>query len=481
MSPRTAWTVAAALLGPAGAAAQTYVVQELDANGQITFGAALGLAQSGVAVGVANPLQGPGSQPFVWDAAGSHKLPILPGDNLGIAAGLNELGQAVGTSTDVVQMGQLTFFFDHATLWNGATVVELATLVTGGDTALELLNGVDVNDAGRILVRARDAAAQKLVAAVLDDGLLSALPDIGGFGGSEPFALTEAGAVVGRATAVSQFQHAFLWKDGVMTDLHALAGLPGRTSTAWSANRLGQVAGSADWVADFIDFETATIWEPDGKATDYGTLGGQQAFVQSINDAGTGVGSTNLVNGEARAFLLQNGLLRDLNDLIPPGSGWLLTAAEEINNQGRIVGQGLFQGALLPYVLLPVCGGSAASYGAGCPGSSGAVPELSLIGCPEPGNAITFELAGAPALAPTFVLFGTGSGVLPLAAGCALELLPLLPDVVALASGADGGWLLSVELAASTPTADVNLQVVALDFALPALVVVSNALAVHVP
>ena len=47
-----------------------------------------------------------------------------------------------------------------------------------------------------------------------------------------------------------------------------------------------------------------------------------------------GAGFTN-----PRAFLWQDGVMTDLNTLIPPGSSLSLQAAQEINDLGEIVGQ----------------------------------------------------------------------------------------------------------------------------------------------
>jgi hypothetical protein len=43
----------------------------------------------------------------------------------------------------------------------------------------------------------------------------------------------------------------------------------------------------------------------------------------------------------------------DLNDLLPPGSGWELTTALGINGAGQIVGGGLLDGREHAYLLTP--------------------------------------------------------------------------------------------------------------------------------
>ena len=44
---------------------------------------------------------------------------------------------------------------------------------------------------------------------------------------------------------------------------------------------------------------------------------------------------------------------KDLNDLIPSGSGWVLTEAEGINEAGRIVGVGWLNGQQRGFLLTP--------------------------------------------------------------------------------------------------------------------------------
>jgi probable HAF family extracellular repeat protein len=58
---------------------------------------------------------------------------------------------------------------------------------------------------------------------------------------------------------------------------------------------------------------------------------------QAINDNGVIVGTTSGTNVIDDAFIYQGGTFQDLNNLIPAGSGWKLTDAVAINDNGQIL------------------------------------------------------------------------------------------------------------------------------------------------
>jgi probable HAF family extracellular repeat protein len=45
--------------------------------------------------------------------------------------------------------------------------------------------------------------------------------------------------------------------------------------------------------------------------------------------------------------------MRDLNNLLPPNSGWELTQALGINDKGQIVGYGTHDGQIRAFLLTP--------------------------------------------------------------------------------------------------------------------------------
>ena len=66
---------------------------------------------------------------------------------------------------------------------------------------------------------------------------------------------------------------------------------------------------------------------------DLGTLNGGYSYAYEINESGQVVGNSNNI-----AFLYEDGVMYDLNTLVDLPSGWVLRSAEDINENGDIVG-----------------------------------------------------------------------------------------------------------------------------------------------
>jgi len=87
-----------------------------------------------------------------------------------------------------------------------------------------------------------------------------------------------------------------------------------------------------------------------GKMVDLGTLGGFESTANGINDAGQIVGVSNEL-----PFIYFNGIMTNLNTLIPSNSGWTLDTANAINDSGQIVGSGINPSGIGgAYLLTPV-------------------------------------------------------------------------------------------------------------------------------
>jgi probable HAF family extracellular repeat protein len=118
--------------------------------------------------------------------------------------------------------------------------------------------------------------------------------------------------------------------DFQVTDLGTLGGTP---SAAYAINADGQIAGIS-YTSDGV--RHAFLWQ-NGVMSDLGTFnGGAESQGLAINNSGQVVGVSD-ING---ATLWRGGQIIDLNSLVSPGSGLQLRVAQGINAAGNIVGQG---------------------------------------------------------------------------------------------------------------------------------------------
>ncbi len=122
---------------------------------------------------------------------------------------------------------------------------------------------------------------------------------------------------------------AFLYSSGSMTDIQSDSLFPSGTQ-AHGINGSGEVVGEG-WLTS-SSFH-AFLYSG-GRMVDLG--GGYQATASAINDAGQIVGNP-FRPGKHVGFIYRNGVLVDLNALIPSNSGFTITDANGINDSGQIL------------------------------------------------------------------------------------------------------------------------------------------------
>ncbi|MDD1667438.1 MAG: hypothetical protein LUO96_03115, partial [Methanomicrobiales archaeon] len=165
-----------------------------------------------------------------------------------------------------------------------------------------------------------------------------AMTDIGaGWAGSSIATdIDELGRVVGYYDAGSGSRPFLRAAGGATGDLGTLGGT---NSGASKINLFGEVAG---WSSHDDNIGRPVIFRG-GTIVDLGTPAGTEGSAWGINDVGDAVGYS--FDGDDRyAFLYRDGVLHDLNDLIPPGSGVGLISAAGIDDLGRIACSGCFGG-----------------------------------------------------------------------------------------------------------------------------------------
>ena len=108
--------------------------------------------------------------------------------------------------------------------------------------------------------------------------------------------INKHGQIVGQASTLSGDKHAFLYENGIMTDLGTL---PGDTSSSAAAiNDRGQIVGTSGFPG-----EHAFLFD-NGVMIDLGTLpGGTSSGATAINNHGQVVGSSTATNALNHATL----------------------------------------------------------------------------------------------------------------------------------------------------------------------------------
>jgi len=139
-------------------------------------------------------------------------------------------------------------------------------------------------------------------------------------GGDFPVAINEAGAIVGPNAGFL-----YLYENGMMKNIIEA------NPYSMDINNNRQIVGSTkSWVV--------FLWEND--FIDYLGTFGSRSVPEAINDNEVIVGHGEVSPDNRHAFIYTDGAFTDLNNLIPPNSGWTLRYASDINNSGWIIGAG---------------------------------------------------------------------------------------------------------------------------------------------
>ncbi|MDO8683665.1 MAG: hypothetical protein Q7N50_09310 [Armatimonadota bacterium] len=238
------------------------------------------------------------------------------------AHNINDSGQVVGVSG---------WLGDEVFLWENGQMSHLSGIEPVHVIGLDDRLGVAaINNVGQVVGRYyRDVYPNEDIPCFLwQNGVVVELDRPGVW----PSAINDSGVVVG---TISPSGGAFLWEDGVFTDMGP------SFWTASDVNNLRQVVGMAQ--------DEAYIWEG-GSIIRLGHLGSYTSWAGAINDNSQVVGTSFTSSWESHAFIWQDGVMTDLNSLIPADCGWVLAYAKDINESGDIIGHGFYKGESRPFL-----------------------------------------------------------------------------------------------------------------------------------
>lgn len=314
--------------------------------------------------------------PSAFAASGSveytiTEIPLVSGDTVGYADGINDSGQVVGFCSQVTDPrfgprnaylysnGQLSTLGISAGTDSQAIAINDSGLIVGQENSIAFVDNVgqftnispggaggyadSINNAGQ--VTGYFDVSSSSYHAFLYNSSGNSLADLNpaGWNDSSGAKINSNGQIVG--SLYSPGNDSFLYSNGKLTDLTAsISGL----YEATAINDSGEIAGYETSGEGFYYKGTGLI--PFGNVPGYPT-----ELPSAINDEGVIVGTLVSLAQVQQALIFSSGTLTNLNTLINPSSGWTLQSAEDINNLGQIVGQGIDRsGNERGYMLTPI-------------------------------------------------------------------------------------------------------------------------------
>lgn len=349
----TAHALFALLLGGANALAQPpqYTVQDLGTSTSSLSITVTGINRNGEVVGYA----GGSSSPTLAFRTQPNSPINLPADYIGtlggsgncgnspcssVATGINSSGQVVGYST--TSSGEIHGFRTAAHAAINAATDDLGSLGGPPTSNNFLTRAMGINDAGQVvgLSQTSDGSAQAFRTAA-NAAINPATDNIephtgpGTTTNSEARNINNSGDVLGdyHDTALSDYRFFVAYHDGTFVDG------PGSISVETSKTNINdsdQVGGS--------NTNALGVWQ-NGAGLALATCANvQDCPLRSLNNSLQMVGQLYSPSAPQRAFLFMGGAVYDLNTLIPTNSGWVLTDAVAINDNGQIIGTGTLNG-----------------------------------------------------------------------------------------------------------------------------------------
>jgi len=183
------------------------------------------------------PASKPGKiiSPVFWEKGEVRSLPTLAGDPDGFVQGINNRGQAVGSS------GTCANIATHAVLWDNDVAVPLSDLGHDGSDAYA------INDRGQIVGYVSSHDGSTIFAAIWQNDGVTIIPTLPEDSAAFATGINNRGQVVGSTFNSMGWSHGFISQDGVMTNLNKLIREDSNLLiiAASNINDRGQISGMA--------------------------------------------------------------------------------------------------------------------------------------------------------------------------------------------------------------------------------------------
>ncbi len=251
--------------------------------------------------------------------------------------GTYSVAETINDNGTVVGFMNVAGGVSHAFKYSQGQMTDLHSQVAGADFPNSIAWGV--NDQGQICGQTYSTATGLNQAFFMDNN--NSVTHLDSFGGLfiAAYGINDSGLVVGQSDTTDLLQ-AFKWQpgDAAPTDLASYFTIPNQVAT--SVNAQGDIAGYT-----WLYYNQWAFVIQNGVFKDLSD-GYQNSYVWALNSKDQLVGAW---DGQAtgyhdRALYWQGSQHYDLNTLLPSGSGWVLNDAVSINENGLIVGNGTYQG-----------------------------------------------------------------------------------------------------------------------------------------
>ncbi len=251
---------------------------------------------------------------------------------------------AWNVASDIDASGQISGFYDpthtqpgfDAVAWNSGAAGPRSALPSG---LAQYSIALSINDSGATAGYVYNGAVNfQEQAVVWSNGSATVLGSVLGAPFSHANAINNNGQEAGYVYSnfLSGYRQAVVWNGTTPTILNGISSIASTDATA--LNNHGEVAGYVHTPG----LQQAVVWNG-STPTILASLGGKDSAAYGINNAGAVVGFSYLAgNSLSQATLWQNGKIIDLNSYLTPTEvqqGWVLEAANAINDSGTIVGE----------------------------------------------------------------------------------------------------------------------------------------------